>query len=347
VITLRDRRAGIFFANTGEVLKGGLMSKSIAAERSIEFVAIRQPPSLEEQTANRRRQPIRSQRAFSLGLFISRVFAVFFTAATIAALLFGWKMRDENYLSPETGLGYWLGIAGATSMMLLLLYPVRKRVQWMRTFGSVKFWFRVHMMLGIIGPVLILYHANFKLGSTNSNIALITMLVVATSGLVGRYLYGKVHRSFDGRKSEIESLVADVRSQIAQFGEESPLTAQFAEDLTVFADRSLRPASSAIAGIWNFILFGLRASEFRRRLSAAIKSVVEKEAAQQKWSRSQRRNSRKSVDKFLAEYEACVRSAVTFKAFERMFALWHVLHLPLFILLILAATLHIAAVHIY
>lgn len=327
--------------------KGGLMSKSLTAERSIEFGAIDSTPSLVQQAAKQRRQPIRPMRAFNPGLFISRVFAALFAAATVLAVLIGWMMRDENYLSPETGLGYWLGIAGSTAMVLLLLYPLRKRVQWMRALGSVKFWFRLHMMLGVIGPVLILYHANFRLGSTNSNIALITMLVVAISGLVGRYLYGKVHRSFDGRKSEIENLVTDVRSQIAQFGEEAPVSAQFAEDLKQFAENSLRPASSAIAGIGHFIVFGVRASKFHRRLGATIKLELDKEAKQQKWSRSQRRNSRRSVDTFLADYVTCLRRAVTFKAFERMFALWHVLHLPLFLLLILAATLHIAAVHIY
>lgn len=323
------------------------MSEAIAAERPVEFSEFGRSSSLGEQAVIRARQPIALRRIFSPGLFVSRVFPAMFAAVTIFAIVVGWMISDENYLTPETGLGYWLGVAGATAMILLLIYPLRKRVQWMRTLGSVKFWFRLHMMLGVIGPVLILYHANFRLGSTNSNIALITMLVVAASGLVGRYLYGKVHRSFDGRRAEVSTLVADVRSKIARLGKENALTAQFADQFHEFADRSLRPASSAIGAIGDFIFFGIRASRFRRRLGASIKSVLDKEAKQQKWSRSQCRNARKSVDTLLADYEAVVRNALTFKAFERMFALWHVLHLPFFFLLVVAATLHIAAVHIY
>ena len=77
-------------------------------------------------------------------------------------------------------------------MLALLLYPLRKHVPWMRGAGSVShFGFDSHMALGLIGPTLILYHANFGLGSANSNVALWSMLIVAGSGLVGRFFYAK------------------------------------------------------------------------------------------------------------------------------------------------------------
>ena len=99
-----------------------------------------------------------------------------------AALLLGWHNSEEGHLTPETGVGYWLGIAGASAMLLLLLYPLRKRMKSLRGLGSVGGWFRLHMVLGLIGPALILFHSNFKLGSLNSNVALFSMLTVAASG---------------------------------------------------------------------------------------------------------------------------------------------------------------------
>ena len=48
------------------------------------------------------------------------------------------------------------------------------------------------MVLGILGPTLIILHSNFKIGSLNSRLALFTMLVVVASGIVGRYLYSQV-----------------------------------------------------------------------------------------------------------------------------------------------------------
>jgi hypothetical protein len=36
-----------------------------------------------------------------------------------------------------------------------------------------------------------------------------------------------------------------------------------------------------------------------------------------------------------------------FSFYERLFALWHVLHLPIFLLMIISALFHVLAVHMY
>ena len=63
----------------------------------------------------------------------SRTGSWLFSLFVIAVLYYGWSIRDEGYLTAESGLGYALGIIGGTLMLLLLLYPVRKRVRSMRT----------------------------------------------------------------------------------------------------------------------------------------------------------------------------------------------------------------------
>src|SRR5260221_5048330 len=88
-----------------------------------------------------------------------------FGIAVVLALGIGWLNRDDNGLTPVSGVGYWLGIAGSSLMLLLLLYPLRKRMPSLRVIGKVAFWFRGHMILGILGPVLVLWHSNFRLGS--------------------------------------------------------------------------------------------------------------------------------------------------------------------------------------
>ena len=87
-----------------------------------------------------------------------------FTVAVVVALWIGWLNRDDNGLTPVSGVGYWLGIAGSSLMLLLLLYPLRKRMRSLRALGTVTFWFQAHMILGVLGPVLVLWHANFSLG---------------------------------------------------------------------------------------------------------------------------------------------------------------------------------------
>ena len=126
--------------------------------------------------------------------------------AVLAALYFGWYMPTERYITPKRGLGYALGIIGGSLMLLLLLYSLRKRYTWLRFLGPTPSWFRFHMVLGVLGPLCILYHANFSTGATNSNVALFSMLIVAGSGLVGRYIYAHIHHGLYGRKLELSEL---------------------------------------------------------------------------------------------------------------------------------------------
>ena len=130
-----------------------------------------------------------------------------FVLAVIGALYFGWNIRSEYYITAEYGLGYALGITGVSCMMMLLMYPLRKRYS--RTpflIFSTRTWFKIHMVLGVLGPLAILYHCNFRLGSINSNITLAAMGLMVTSGLIGRFIYSQIHYSLFGRKIEILEL---------------------------------------------------------------------------------------------------------------------------------------------
>src|SRR5262245_13252078 len=163
-----------------------------------------------------------------------------FAAIVTAALFYGWQLRDEGHLTPESGVGYWLGIGGASAMLLLLGYPLRKRLPTLKALGSVTSWFRLHMMLGVIGPALILLHANFKLGSLNSNVALLAMLTVASSGLVGRYLYGRIHQGLYGRRAHIAELQGEVAALKDAIEGELSLPADFLAALDQHAERARR-----------------------------------------------------------------------------------------------------------
>src|SRR5262249_55531378 len=102
--------------------------------------------------------------------------------------------------------GYALGIIGGSLMLLLFLYSARKRIPWLRFLGPSAHWFRFHMVLGVLGPLCILYHSNFALGATNSNVALFCMLTVAGSGLIGRYIYARIHHGLYGSKLTLGEL---------------------------------------------------------------------------------------------------------------------------------------------
>jgi hypothetical protein len=114
------------------------------------------------------------------------VHVVAVTAAT--TILVGWIISPYKLIDPHNGLGYILGWTGASLMALMFSYSMHKRFEWMWKIGKTAEWFNIHQLLGIFGPITILYHSNYHLGSPNSNIALFSMLIVAASGIIGRYL---------------------------------------------------------------------------------------------------------------------------------------------------------------
>ena len=264
------------------------------------------------------------------------------------AIWVGWLLtRSYSLVDPEQGLGYWLGVVGASLMGILLLYPLRKRLRFMRMLGATRHWFRMHMAFGVLGPVLILYHCNFSLGSTNSNIALACTLLVAASGLVGRYLHTKLHSSLDGHRTTLNELAAQARVTAEQKTWASALVPSLMERMTAFDRVVLVPPPSFTATLmlplklaWLTRIQYLRLVWLARRqlrLQAKKSSVVA----------SERKRLQTVMCRFIGQHLRRVRRVAEFASYERLFSLWHVFHLPFFYMLVLTALLHILAVHIY
>ncbi|MBK9655894.1 MAG: hypothetical protein IPO66_10680 [Rhodanobacteraceae bacterium] len=125
--------------------------------------------------ADARRVPSRASQRLRHGLL--------WTALTLL-VIFG--ARTDLY-SVDSDFAYWLGVVGGSAMLTLLLYPLRKRLDRYLSFGRLRYWFSGHMVLGIAGPVLILLHCKLSLGSLNAKVAFWSMVVVAASGIVGRF----------------------------------------------------------------------------------------------------------------------------------------------------------------
>lgn len=268
-----------------------------------------------------------------------------FTAAVMAVCL-GWWLPTERILSPERGLGYALGICGGSAMLLLLLYPARKRVRWLGMLGSVKVWFQAHMVLGLLGPILILYHCNFSLGATNSNTALVAMLMVSGSGLVGRYLYIRIHLGLDGRRSsraELQKAAEELRQKVAG----STLVPGLLDALQAAEQRMVSPVRLPFAILLCPLFVSTRMLIERRRLERLASRQLRAAAATNRVIARQRAVFESAVRRYIRRRLEATRRVVEFESLERLFSLWHVLHLPLFLMLLLAGVVHVVAVHVY
>lgn len=268
--------------------------------------------------------------------------------ALLAALItLGWLLRDYNFVNPEEGLGYWLGITGGTFMVLLLLYPLRKRIRILHALGPTKHWFRLHMILGLLGPLLILYHCNFRLGSFNSQVAFYCMLLVAGSGIIGRHFYARIHRGLYGRKTSLKEVQAELVASV----EKSHGLAALMPELVARLDK----LSAELQGCQVTQSIGVRRSlawtftHTFMRISLLLTARRELRAAAEKSEAiaNNQRRLRRTAAKYIRDYTYLTGRVAQFSLYERLFALWHVFHLPIFFMMVLSAVVHVLAVHMY
>jgi hypothetical protein len=100
-------------------------------------------------------------------------------------------------------IGHLVGIAGAVIMSLTLIYPFRKRVQKKR---GKKNPLNRHIYYGLIGPCLVVVHAAHKFSNLIGVITFLSMFLIVSSGIVGRFLFGRVNRTLRQRQKDLALL---------------------------------------------------------------------------------------------------------------------------------------------
>lgn len=250
------------------------------------------------------------------------------------AIVGGWLFSDALNLSPSDGAGYWLGILGLAAMTLLLLYSVRKRVRFLRRAGSMRTWFEAHLILGLLGPTAILYHCNFELGSMNSTVSLFCVLAVAGSGVGGRFLYGRMHRSLAGRRRTIGALLTEARDELSLIDPVLERCPDAKERMEAFVHGSAESAPG-LASAWRIVTNRVEARLLERDVLREIRDSARPHVVSDPVRIAVRRY-----------FSAVVRSQ-DLRLFEQLFSLWHAIHIPLTFVLFISATIHVLAVHLY
>lgn len=272
---------------------------------------------------------------------------IVWTVLVAALLAWGSRAHLERYITPQRGIGYGLGIVGGSMMLLLLLYSARKRFSWLRWMGGIPAWFEFHMVLGVVGPILVLFHANFSLGATNSNVALISMLLVAGSGVVGRYIYTRLHARMDGHEDTLEQLKAvgdRLRTQTTSIA----FLPGLLEAIDRVEKRLIEPPRGLLGRFLHLFTGAVRLAlarwTVRQEIKRATNSALHRESAVvARHARRIAAVARQYADRRL---EAGRRMA-EYQMYARLFSLWHVLHIPLFFMLLIAGFVHVIAINVY
>lgn len=264
-----------------------------------------------------------------------------------AVLCAGWILRTRKLVDPNEGLGYWLGIVGGTLMLLLLFYPAGKKSQLMRRLGLVKHWFRIHMIFGLVGPLLILYHCNFSVEAINSQVSLYAMLAVAGSGIVGRYFYARIHRGLYGKRTSIEELRAEISDAKENSRGLAAILPRFFSVLHSISAELLGNKFTGTMGVRKSLIWSVKHFYIRAKLFVCIKNELRERAIQSDTIRQNSAEVSKIANQYAKSQVSLMRRVAQLSFYERLFSLWHIFHMPLFLLLVVSALVHVLAVHMY
>jgi hypothetical protein len=248
--------------------------------------------------------------------------------------------------------GYNLGLAGGVMMLVMLLYPLRKRVRYFQKWGALSTWFKWHMVLGILAPMTIIFHSTYHVyipfihptGSPNAAVAMFSMLIVSSSGTFGRFFYTKIHHGLYGRLATVN----EIRTELEQTGDVKS-TIGFAPEVEK-ALEDFRARSEGRAGFANFFAVGFRAMLLSRSLSWEIRHILHVQAEGKHYTAMQKAEMKKQIHDYhqtIKSYLSAVRNAAQFSTYERMFSWWHIFHIPLVYMMVFTAFYHVYAVHAY
>lgn len=236
-------------------------------------------------------------------------------------------------LRPAGSVGHLYGILGTAMMTVGVLgYSMRRRVGWLTGAGRLRNWLQVHIFLCTLGPFLIVVHTTLKLGGIVS-IAFWSMSIVVLSGFFGRYVYARIPHGVEGNVRELADLAEESRALEARLRADAAIPEEGLADLLV-VPRTPDPRGALHALALSFT-GGIADRLHRRRARALLER------------RNVPRDHQREVLDLVQRRRRLLRAGTLSRSFRRMFGSWHLLHLPLAILLAIVTILHIAVAYMF
>lgn len=271
-----------------------------------------------------------------------------FVYLTLALLTFGvWYASRQNYFEAGDDVGYWLGVVGASMMVILFLYPMRKHFKFAKNWGRLKWWFVVHMILGVGGPLLILLHSTFRVGSLNAAIALYSMIIVALSGVIGRFIFARVNRGLRSEQMSFQELQehAGLDKEVARSN--LSFAPKVEARLKAFEQAELQAATNWRTYLSQVFWLPLKMWFVYYRCRSELRKPLQHLALHHQWSTQDIAYRKRLTHQLVRRYLTAVVRVAQYTAYARLFSFWHVAHIPFVYLLVISAVVHVLAVHAY
>jgi hypothetical protein len=246
----------------------------------------------------------------------------------------------HTQLRSSGSIGLRLAFLSLAMFGFLFLYPLRKRSKWLSSIGSTRRWLNFHILLGMSTPLVVTFHTSFRTHGI-AGLAYWTMMIVALSGVVGRYVYAKIPRnrtaaelSMAELEAEAASLAANLREQ-ALFREEdlAPLLAVPSPE----AVRRMNPLTALCIMLRMDLARPLLVGRLRRHALGGSERIATLGGLLAS------HNSGLETVVSVVRRQSRLRFSIAFlHTTERVFHLWHAVHRPFSISFVFLLAVHIA-----
>jgi hypothetical protein len=275
-----------------------------------------------------------------------RVVLGFLYAAALAAIFFylrdGWpyystplieRPRHEDFWSLKPGgtLGHTFGVIGSSLMVVMLAYSIRKRARFLRNAGRLRSWLDFHIFCGVVGPLLVILHSSFKVQGLVA-LSFWSMIAVALSGVLGRYLYLQIPRTRAGDELTLAQVEEQRLELTRHLREDLQVPEEALRELDEIAQAGASPQAPLLLLLfrlpWSSALLRWRLGAFRRRLRNDLRNTP--------------RPVLREVTRAVRQKAVLERRLVLWSRLQQLFHYWHVLHKPFAIVMYLFMIVHIA-----
>ncbi|MEQ8275431.1 MAG: 4Fe-4S dicluster domain-containing protein [Deltaproteobacteria bacterium] len=288
-----------------------------------------------------------------------------FIAATIAVLICGWEFVARK-IQPDlsvwklfvgliegpataaaidlrfravTGFGRWLGYFGAGMMTISALYTLRLHVPGLRRIGSSKTWFDFHVVFGLAGPVLSLFHTDLNIFSPADRPLVFTLWWCVTgivlSGIVGRFLYTaipKLEASTERERKKLDAGIQQVADQWAAMTMSANVLAQFlkAQEKSQEARNAETDSMSAVG----FLAFLVKSELDRITAEFALRFKT--------MGKMKNKRLRRTTLRLMSRRSVIDRRMQFYNLSKRLLAQWRGIHIGISIIMFVLLIAHMA-----
>jgi hypothetical protein len=229
-------------------------------------------------------------------------------------------------------IGQTAGILAFAMFLVLYMYPFRRRFRVLTFTGPLNRWLDVHIVLGLLLPLLGAVHASWRFKGL-IGLGYLAMLLVSLSGVVGRYLYTRIPRGRSGLELSREEIERRRKELLERVSSSTGIDVARLES-------AMQPRTEARGAGIGATVSALIANDFARwMLSRRLRREWRKDVGGRGGSHALRevlRLARKEV--------ALTQQARMLDATQRVFRLWHVAHRPFAATAFAAVVIHVVVV---